>query len=105
LRAELSAEYVCRLLDHMARRGYARCVPRCDLDTAWARPLLPLTSGYVRRGSDLLVKQGPKAPWVMHQNYLLDLFSLRWARWNDGVLQFAKAGGPADPGTSTRPGR
>jgi cation diffusion facilitator CzcD-associated flavoprotein CzcO len=105
LRAELSAEYVCRLLDHMERRGYARCVPRCDPDMARARPVVPLTSGYIRRGSDLLVKQGLKAPWVMHQNYLLDLFSLRWARLNDGVLEFARAGAPAPPGTSARPGR
>jgi hypothetical protein len=32
----------------------------------------------------------------MHQNYLLDLFSLRWSGWNDGVVEFAKAGGTAD---------
>ena len=104
LRAELSAEYVCRLLGYMERRGYSRCVPRCDPDTAGARPLLPLTSGYIRRGSDRLVKQGAKAPWVMHQNYLRDLFSLRWARFNDGVLEFAGAGAPAPPGASARPG-
>jgi cation diffusion facilitator CzcD-associated flavoprotein CzcO len=100
LRAELSAEYVCRLLNYMKRHGFAQCVPRCDPDTAPARPLLPLTSGYVRRGSDTFLKQGSKAPWVMHQNYLLDLFSVRLAKWNDGVLEFAKAGAPAPPGRS-----
>ncbi|QEH35240.1 FAD-containing monooxygenase EthA [Aquisphaera giovannonii] len=104
LRAELSAEYLCRLLNHMARRGYATCVPRCDLDASRGRPLLPLTSGYVRRGSDRLVKQGPEAPWVMHQNYVRDLLSLRWSRLDDGVLQFAAAGEPAAPGPSARPG-
>jgi monooxygenase len=103
LRAELSAEYVCRLLGHMKRRGYARCVPRCDPDTIQARPLLPLTSGYVRRGSDMFLKQGSKEPWVMRQNYLLDLFSLRLAKLNDGVLEFAKAGAPAPPDTSAQP--
>jgi cation diffusion facilitator CzcD-associated flavoprotein CzcO len=105
LRAELSAEYVCRLLGHMERRGYARCVPRCDPDTVRARPLLPLTSGYVRHGSDTFLKQGSTAPWVMHQNYLVDLLSLRLAKWNDRVLEFAKAGGTAPLGTSARPGR
>ena len=88
----------------MERRGYAQCVPRCDPDTVQARPLLPLTSGYVRRGSDMIPKQGSKAPWVMHQNYLLDLLSLRLARLDDGVLVFARAGTPAPPGTSARPG-
>ena len=38
------------------------------------------------------------------KNDLLDLLSLRWARLNDSVLEFARAGGPAPPGTSARPG-
>jgi monooxygenase len=105
LRAELSAEYVCRLLGHMKRRGYAQCVPRCDPDAVQARPLVPLTSGYFRRGSDRIPKQGSKAPWVMHQNYLLDLLSLRLARLDDSVLVFAKAGRSAPPGTLARPGK
>jgi cation diffusion facilitator CzcD-associated flavoprotein CzcO len=105
LRAELSTEYVCRLLAYMKRRGYAWCAPRCDPDTVEPRPLVPLTSGYIRRGSDRFLKQGSKAPWVMHQNYLRDLLSLRWARLNDGVLEFARAGATAAPGTSARPGR
>jgi cation diffusion facilitator CzcD-associated flavoprotein CzcO len=41
LRAELSARYVCRLLGHTERRGYAQCTPHCDTDTVPARPLLP----------------------------------------------------------------
>jgi cation diffusion facilitator CzcD-associated flavoprotein CzcO len=103
LRAELSAEYVCRLLGYMDRRGYTQCVPRCDPNTVQGRPLLPLTSGYIQRGSDTFLKQGSKAPWVMHQNYLLDLFSLRLAKLNDGVLEFTQAGEPTPPGTSTPP--
>jgi cation diffusion facilitator CzcD-associated flavoprotein CzcO len=103
LRAELSAEYVCRLLRYMERRGYTRCVPRCDPDAVQTRPLLPLTSGYVRRGSDRFLKQGSKAPWILHQNYVLDLFAVRFTTLNDGVLEFAKAGEPAPSGTSTRP--
>ena len=101
LRAELSAEYVCRLLRYVGRRGYAHCVPRCDPDTVQARPLLPLTSGYVRRGSDRIPKQGSEAPWVMHQNYVRDLISLRWAGLDDGVLEFARAGTPVSAGTSS----
>ena len=98
LRAELSAEYVGRPLRHMEHHAYAQCVPRCDQETVRARPLLPLMSGYVRRGADMIPKQGPKAPWVMHQNYLLDLLSLRLAKVDDGVLVSAKAGTHASPG-------
>jgi monooxygenase len=105
LRAELSAEYISRLLNHMRRRGYARCVPRCDPDTMQSRPILPLTSGYVRRGSDTFVKQGTKSPWVMRQNYLLDLFGLRLARLDDGVLEFSGSVAPAAAGPSAWPVR
>ena len=30
LRADLSCEYVCRLLNYMERHGYKQCVPRID---------------------------------------------------------------------------
>ena len=88
----------------MERRGYAQCVPRCDPDAVRARPLLPLTSGYVLRGAATIPKQGSKAPWVMHQNYVLDLLSLRLARLDDGVLEFAEAGAQGPRGTSAQPG-
>jgi monooxygenase len=90
LRAELSCEYVCRLLEYMDQHGYAQCVPRCDPATAPARPLLSLTSGYVQRGSDLFPKQGRKAPWVLHHNYLLDLLGLHFGKVDDGTLVFTK---------------
>lgn len=101
LRAELSAEYVCRLLNYMERRGYASCVPRCDVNAEEARPVLPLTSGYVRRGSDTFVKQGSKAPWVVRQNYVIDLWRLRLSRLNDGVMEFTAAGESASSGTGS----
>ena len=43
-----------------------------------ARPLLALTSGYVQRAADVLPKQGTAAPWVLRQNYVVDLLSTRF---------------------------
>jgi cation diffusion facilitator CzcD-associated flavoprotein CzcO len=94
LRTELACEYVCRLLNYMDRRGYTLCVPRCDPNAAQPRPLLDLTSGYVQRGSDLFPKQGSQAPWVLHQNYILDLLSLHYGRIGDGTLEFSKGRAP-----------
>jgi cation diffusion facilitator CzcD-associated flavoprotein CzcO len=91
LRAELAAQFVCRILRHMDRHGYARCEPRCDPGTVQPRPLVPLTSGYIRRGIDMLPKQGARAPWTVRQNYPLDLLDLRLARLEDGVLAFERA--------------
>ncbi len=104
LRAELSAEYVCRLLRLMDRRGYTRCVPRCDPELLQAQPLLPLTSGYIQRGADLIPKQGSSRPWAMPQNYLLDLLSLRLSGIEDGALEFSRAGTPGPPVMMSRPG-
>ncbi|HET7398833.1 MAG TPA: NAD(P)/FAD-dependent oxidoreductase [Intrasporangium sp.] len=71
LRADLTARYVCRLLNTMRAHGWrvATPVPREDLEP---RPLLPLASGYVTRAAGSLPRQGDSAPWVMRQNYLRD---------------------------------
>jgi cation diffusion facilitator CzcD-associated flavoprotein CzcO len=90
LRAELVCAYVCRLLNHMDRHGYTQCVPRCDAAPVDTRPLLGLTSGYVRRGSDQFPRQGPKAPWTLPQNYITDLLSLHFGKLDDGFLVFSR---------------
>ncbi|OLT05752.1 FAD-containing monooxygenase EthA [Pseudonocardia sp. CNS-004] len=77
LRADLTARYVCRLLAHMDAHGYRSAVPEFHGEVA-ARPLLSLTSGYVRRAADVLPKQGRAAPWVLRQNYPVDMLSTRF---------------------------
>jgi monooxygenase len=81
LRADLTARYVCRLLNHMDRHGYTRSMPRLDPGTAASpRPILDLTSGYVQRASDILPKQGERPPWRLRQNYMIDLMSTRFGK-------------------------
>jgi monooxygenase len=77
LRADLTARYVCRLLAHMDARGYRSATPEYH-GAAVTRPLIDLTSGYVRRAADVLPKQGRSAPWVLRQSYLADLLSTRF---------------------------
>jgi cation diffusion facilitator CzcD-associated flavoprotein CzcO/acetyl esterase/lipase/short-subunit dehydrogenase len=89
LKADLIAGWVCRLLDHMERRGLAVAVPLPDPSVA-TRPFLELTSGYVQRGQDILPRQGTRKPWRLYQNYLLDLWTLRFGRLDDGTLKFSK---------------
>jgi monooxygenase len=90
LKSDLIAEYVCRLLGHMDRRGYAICTPRAG-DAAMAEgPTLPLTSGYIERAKHLLPKQGTRKPWRMNQNYALDVMALRFGAIEDGALEFRR---------------
>jgi len=91
LRADLASTYICRVLNHMDRRGYRTCRPQCDPKSLEPRPLLNLTSGYIQRAAAELPKSASKAPWLIRQNYIRDLLTMKLSRLEDGVLQFSKA--------------
>ncbi|MBM7334901.1 MAG: NAD(P)/FAD-dependent oxidoreductase [Alcanivorax sp.] len=90
LKADLVAEYVCRLLNYMSRKGLRQVTPRdpegCDTDTSF----LDLQSGYIQRAAHKLPRQGSKAPWKVLSNYLYDLPRLRYGRIDDDTLEFVK---------------
>jgi len=94
LRSDLIAEYVCRLLNHMARTGTDQCIPRLratDRDMP-ARPWIEhFSSGYVQRVLPLLPRQGDREPWINPQNYARDRKMFRRSPVDDGVMQFTKA--------------
>jgi monooxygenase len=89
LKVDLTAEYVCRLLNHMRDKGYTRCVPRTSEAETSDEPFVPFSSGYIQRALPLLPRQGSRLPWKLHQNYLLDIFALRMGRLDDGVMEFS----------------
>ena len=76
LKADLTSEYVCRLLQHMDDRGYRIAVPHRDPDVS-EEPFLDFSAGYVMRSLDQFPKQGSTAPWRVHQNYPKDVVTLR----------------------------
>ncbi|MGW4326113.1 flavin-containing monooxygenase [Nocardia sp. NPDC004573] len=71
LRADLTSRLVCKVLDHMDRRGYAAVVPEPQGELA-ENPLLDLASGYIQRSIGDFPRQGDRHPWKVRQNYLLD---------------------------------
>ena len=90
LKADLVSNYACRLINFMRRRGYDTVVPRSDPSVA-EQPLITLQSGYVQRASASLPKQGDRAPWKLHQNYLLDMPKFRYGLIRDRTLKFRRA--------------
>ncbi|WP_338772582.1 NAD(P)/FAD-dependent oxidoreductase [Nocardia vulneris] len=77
LRADLTSRLVCKIINHMDRRGQAAVVPKPDGDLV-EQPLLELTSGYIQRAIGAFPRQGDRRPWKVRQNYLLDsVFTLR----------------------------
>jgi hypothetical protein len=104
LKADLVAEYVCRLLNHMDAGGYDVCVPRTGDPSVTEEPLLDFKSGYVLRSIDGLPKQGSKEPWKLRMNYPLDLRAMRFGAVEDGTMRFSRATpAPASPAAGDRP--
>ncbi|WP_323122335.1 flavin-containing monooxygenase [Burkholderia alba] len=90
LKAELIAQYVCRLLNHMQAHGYDSCVPRLDAADMALEPAVDLTSGYIQRAAGVLPRQGAKQPWKSYQNYARDLAALRFGGLADRAMQFER---------------
>jgi len=89
LKADLTAEYVCRLLRYMDRHSYRFAVPHVD-PSVQTMPFLDFSSGYVQRAAGVLPRQGDRRPWRVYQNYFMDMLTIRHGRIADGVLQFDK---------------
>ncbi len=90
LKCDLTCEYVCRLLNHMAKRGYAQCCPRPGDGDVEVGPLLDFTSGYIQRSIDSFPKQGAQAPWRSYQNYVLDIWTVAYGSLEDRALEFGR---------------
>jgi len=97
LKADLTSEYVCRLLNHMQAQHKTVVTPQLADPGMQPMPWLDFTSGYVARARDRLPKQGMHLPWRLYQNYIKDLLLLRFSKLEDGVLRFSK---PVDADTS-----
>jgi len=88
LRADLTAEYACRLFNYMDKHGYKYCQPtpegEIEIDGEW----LDFNSGYVMRVLEKLPRQGARDPWRNTQNYKKDVLQLRYGRITDKELKF-----------------
>jgi len=77
LKADLSSDYVTRLLNHLRSVGLRQATPRNEDDAVEAQPLLGLSSGYIQRSADRFPKQGSRFPWQVHQSYLKDYRAMK----------------------------
>ncbi len=87
LKADLTCGYVARLLNYMDKHGYKVAVPNPP-ENMETEPLVNLQSGYFLRSLDALPKQGTEPPWRNPENYLKDYKTIRWGKFNDGVMAF-----------------
>ncbi len=91
LRADLTCEYVCRLLNHMDKVGATVCTPtlREGEESMPQRPWVDgFTPGYMNRVMHLMPKQGDREPWLNPQDYKRDIDLFRKSPVDDGVMRF-----------------
>ena len=91
LGADLTSEYACKLINLMDSKGMDYFYPDAGEDVVGNGDFLDLNSGYIQRVADKLPKQGSRDPWINTQNYLKDLFQVRFKSIEDSDLKFKKA--------------
>jgi monooxygenase len=93
LKADLTSEYVCRLINYMDKNGTPIATPTLPADgLIGTEPMLDFSSGYVQRAIKNLPKQGDRKPWRLNQNFPKDIINLRHKAVDDGVMVFSKPG-------------
>ncbi|MEZ5997385.1 MAG: NAD(P)/FAD-dependent oxidoreductase [Hyphomonas sp.] len=91
LKADLTSEYVCRLINLMDEKGVTSAMPRLDAYPNETEPFVDFSSGYFQRVMDQFPRQHTEAPWKLNQNYFVDRKNLRQLPIEDGVMTFATA--------------
>ena len=95
LKADLTSEYVCRLIKYMDQNGYSSAMPKLDHYPNETEPFVDFSSGYFQRVLDQFPRQHTEKPWKLNQSYAADLMNLRFGKVDDGVLEFASEKQPA----------
>ncbi len=88
LKADLNCQFVARILNYMKENNFSVVVPDFDYENQQSEPLLDFNAGYILRANDIMPKQGSKAPWKVYQNYIKDVFSLKYADVKDKYLVY-----------------
>lgn len=89
LKADIAAEYLCRLINHMDKHGITTATPR-DLENSVVTDVSvmdSMNSGYVRRAADLLPRQGKADPWRVLNDYKADKKILLNDDIDDSILE------------------
>ena len=98
LRADITGQWVCRLLNHMAESSMTQATPRLRPEDADMpeRPFIDdFSAGYMARMMPLLPRQGDREPWINTQSYSADKKLIAKAPIVDGAMRFSAARLPA----------
>jgi len=78
------------MMNRAAKTGSEVVTSVLDGPTGANRPLVSLTSGYLKRAQAVVPKTFEERPWKNHENYIADItMSIRCGSMKNGVLQFS----------------
>jgi monooxygenase len=92
LRADLTAEYFCRLVNSMKAQGKRQVTPLLRPQDKAMTPQLwvkDFSAGYMQRALPAFPKQGDHEPWTNPQDYGTDKKMFKTAAFDDGALVFS----------------
>ena len=92
MKVDLTADYICRLINHMARSGTSVCVPVQDFNESdiESRPWIEgFSSGYIARRIHTFPKQCGSGPWIHSQSFDMDKKLIGKAPVDDDVMRFS----------------
>ncbi len=94
LRADLTSEYACRVLNTMDEKNVSVVTPRLreeDRHMETRNWIEGFSAGYMQRVMHKFPKQGSRDPWRNTQNFALDKKIVRKAPLEDGALIFGQS--------------
>ncbi|MFM1876335.1 MAG: hypothetical protein RL266_2072 [Bacteroidota bacterium] len=89
LKSDLNCIYVTKILNYLKANNLEVCTPKFNHETMEQQELLDFDAGYILRAKHMLPKQGTSGPWKVHQNYIKDLFALKYSGVKDKDLEYA----------------
>ena len=78
---------IWEIINHMKKNNYNVVCPQSKTQIETDPDYLNLSSGYIKRSLHIFPQQGKKAPWRNNQNFLKDIFQIRYGRIDDGEAQ------------------
>ena len=92
LRADIDADYICRVLNHMRAKGAEIAVPVLEPGHALEEDdIFDFSSGYIQRSKHIMPRNAAHYPWRLNQEYVLDAKRMVADPIEDGILAFRPA--------------
>ncbi|KAF2151064.1 FAD/NAD(P)-binding domain-containing protein [Myriangium duriaei CBS 260.36] len=96
LGSDCSALWACRLINHMAQKGWESATPVVEggEEELKEKPLLALKSTYITKGGGRLPMAGDREPWGPRKTYIKDLWEAKYSDFRE--LDFRRGEGYRD---------